>query len=112
MSDFQDPTDSTYTAVYKRETPDLLAKFAAFDEAVFAAEGRAIPLKFRELMAIAVALTTQCPYCIDFHTGQAVRAGATDEEIAETAWVATALRAGAAFTHGRLAFKLTEQHRH
>ena len=114
MSDsIYDPAgDAKYTKVYKEHTPDILAAFNAFDGAVFAKEGREIPLKYRELMAIAVALTTQCVYCIDFHTGAATRAGATEAEIAETAWVAAALRAGAAYTHGRLAFKLNEQHQH
>jgi len=104
--------DRKYTKVYKEHTPDILAAFGAFDDAVFAQEGREIPLKYRELIAIAVGLTTQCVYCIDFHTAQATKAGATEAELAETAWVATALRAGAAFTHGRLAFKLNEQHQH
>jgi len=114
MSDsIYDPSgDRKYTKVYKEHTPDILAKFGEFDDAVFAAEGREIPLKYRELIAIAVGLTTQCVYCIDFHTKAATAAGATEAELAETAWVATALRAGAAFTHGRLAFKLNEAHGH
>jgi len=44
-------------------------------------------------------LTTQCPYCLELHKGAAVAAGASQEEIAETAMVAAALRAGAALTH-------------
>jgi AhpD family alkylhydroperoxidase len=112
MSEYFDPTDSKYTKVYKEETPDILAAFDAFDSAVFAKEGREIPLKYRELMAISVAVTTQCVYCIDFHTKAAQAAGASTTEIAEAAWVSAALRAGASFTHGRLAFKLGEQHSH
>lgn len=104
--------DRRYTKVYKEHTPDILSAFDAFDSAVFAKEGREIPLKYRELMAVAVALTTQCVYCIDFHTGAAHKAGATEAELAETAWVATALRAGGAFAHGRLAFKLNDEHQH
>jgi len=101
-----------YTRVYKEQTPDILQAFDAFDNAVFAKEGREIPIKYRELMAIAVALTTQCVYCIDFHVAQAKTAGATEAELAETAWVATAMRAGAGFAHGRLAFKLFGGHQH
>lgn len=104
--------DRKYTRVYKEHTPDLLAKFDEFDSAVMAPEGREIPLKYRELMAVAVALTTRCVYCIDYHTGAATKAGATEAELAETAWVAVALNAGAAFTHGRLAFKLNQAHQH
>jgi AhpD family alkylhydroperoxidase len=108
MSDFYDRTeDRKYTSVYKKETPDILAAFAAFDNAVFAAEGRAIPLKYRELIALSVGITTQCVYCIDAHSQNAVKAGATEAELAEAAWVATAIRAGGGFAHGRLAFKLS-----
>src|SRR5437764_15355658 len=77
--------------------PEVMKAFWAFDKAAVA-DG-AIPVKYKELIAIAVALTTQCPYCIDIHQGNARKAGATDAEIAEAALVAAALRAGAAVTH-------------
>jgi AhpD family alkylhydroperoxidase len=77
--------------------PDAFKAFVAFDEA--ALRGGAIPLKYKELMAVAVALTTQCPYCIDIHANKARTAGATEQELAETALVAAALRAGGAVTH-------------
>ena len=77
--------------------PNAMKAFWAFDKASVA-EG-IIPVKYKELMAIAVALTTQCPYCIDIHSANARQAGATDAEIAETAVVAASLRAGAAITH-------------
>lgn len=106
MSEYFDrEADRKFTRVYKNETPDILKAFVEFDEAVFAGEGRAIPLKFRELIAVAVGITTQCVYCIDAHSQRAVAAGATEEELAEAAWVATAIRAGGGFAHGRLAFK-------
>lgn len=107
MSDYFDRTeDKKYTRVYKAQTPDILAAFNAFDSAVFASEGREIPLKYRELIALAVGITTQCVYCIDAHSQNAVKAGASEGELAEAAWVATAIRAGGGYAHGRLAFKL------
>lgn len=112
MSHYHDPDDGQYTRVYKAETPDILATWGAFNQAVFASEGREIPLKYRELMSIAVGLTTQCVYCIEYHTEQAKAAGATAGEVAEAAWVATALRAGGAYTHGRMALKFAEDHAH
>lgn len=113
MSDhYLDPSDKQYVSVYKEHTPDVLAAFNAFNGAVFAAEGREIPLKYRELIALAVAITTQCVYCIDGHTNAAVKAGATEAELAETAWVASALKAGGAYAHGRVAFKLAPDHSH
>ena len=60
----------------------------------------AIPVKYKELIALAVAFTTQCPYCIDVHAKKARAAEATEQEIAEVVVVAAALRAGAAITHG------------
>ena len=77
--------------------PKVMEAFWAFDRAAVA-EG-AIPVKYKELIAVAVALTTQCPYCIDIHSGNARKAGATDVEMAEAGMIAAALRAGAAVTH-------------
>ena len=77
--------------------PQVMEAFWAFDKAAVA--GGAIPVKYKELIAVAVALTTQCPYCIDIHSGNARKAGATEVELSEAAMVAAALRAGAAVTH-------------
>ena len=77
--------------------PEVIKAFRAFDKAAIA-DG-SIPVKFKELIAVAVAFTTQCPYCIDVHSGKARKAGATDAEMIEAAMIAAALRAGAAVTH-------------
>jgi AhpD family alkylhydroperoxidase len=78
--------------------PDAFKGFVEFDKAAF--KGGVIPLKHKELMAVAVALTTQCPYCIAIHAKRAKEAGATEQELAETTLVTAALRAGGAMTHG------------
>ena len=78
--------------------PEAFQAFVAFDAA--ALKDGAIPKKYKELMAVAVALTTQCPYCIEIHNKQARKAGATEQELAETTLLAAALRAGGAMTHG------------
>jgi AhpD family alkylhydroperoxidase len=78
--------------------PEAFKAFVAFDQA--AVKDGAVPVKYKELIAVAVALTTQCPYCIEIHTKNARRAGANDQELAETTLVAAALRAGGAMTHG------------
>ena len=78
--------------------PEAWKAFLAFDKAVVS-EG-AIPLKYKELIAVAVALTTQCPYCIAIHSDKAKKAGASEEELAEVTFVTAALRAGGAVTHG------------
>ncbi len=77
--------------------PDVMKAFWAFDKAAVA-DG-AIPKKYKELIAVAVAVTTQCPYCIDIHAGNARKAGATEQEMVEAMMVAASLRAGGAVTH-------------
>ncbi|HET8928790.1 MAG TPA: carboxymuconolactone decarboxylase family protein [Microbacterium sp.] len=97
---------------YPERTPDLLrrrrdlvpgtsAAFAKFSAEVFAAG--ALDEKTKQLIAVAVAHVTQCPYCIDGHTKQAARKGATDEEIMEAIWVAAEMRAGGAYAHSVIA---------
>jgi AhpD family alkylhydroperoxidase len=78
--------------------PEAMAGFRAYDKA--ALSDGAIPKKYKELMAIAVALTTQCPYCIEVHRQEAIKAGVTEQELAEAVHVTAALRAGGAITHG------------
>jgi AhpD family alkylhydroperoxidase len=72
-------------------------------------EDGAVPRKYRELIALAVACTTQCPYCIEVHAKGAKIAGASREEVTETSLLAAALRAGGAATHGAMALKLYDQ---
>jgi AhpD family alkylhydroperoxidase len=62
-----------------------------------------LPEKTKQLIAVAVAHATQCGYCIRSHTKQAMRKGASQEEIMEAIWVAAEMRAGAAVSHSALA---------
>ena len=77
--------------------PEQMKAFWAFDKAAFAKGS--LDVLTKQLMAVAVALTTQCPYCIEIHNKQAREAGATDAQLAEAALVAAAMRAGASVTH-------------
>ncbi len=108
MSHYHDSEDLKSIGELKRLAPEEFKGFAALD-AIVGREGGAIPRKYREMIALAVAFTTQCPYCLDVHTRSAKRAGVTREELAETALLAAALRAGAAATHGTLALKLFDK---
>ena len=85
------------------KNPEAMKAFWAFDKAAFAPG--AIDALNKQLMAVAVALTTQCPYCIALHLKSARDAGATDQMLAETATVAAAMRAGAAITHATHLFQ-------
>jgi AhpD family alkylhydroperoxidase len=76
---------------------------------IVAREDGAIPRKYRELIALGVAVTTQCPYCIEVHVKAAKKAGASREEITESSFIAAALRAGGAATHGAMALKFYDQ---
>lgn len=82
----------------KALAPEAMKAFFDFDAAVF--KDGALTAKVKELIAVAVAVTTQCPYCIDVHTKKAREAGATDAELTEATLVSAALRAGGSITHG------------
>jgi AhpD family alkylhydroperoxidase len=89
--------------------PDVEAAFHAFSKSVF--EDGALPAKTKQIIAVAVAHVTQCPYCIKGHTKAAIRQGASDEELMEAIWVAAEMRAGAAFAHSVLALEEMEKAR-
>lgn len=81
--------------------PDQVKAFRNFSKEVFK-EG-ALDQKTKQLIAVASAHITQCPYCIKSHTKQAMEKGASKEEIMEAIWVASEMRAGAAYAHAAIA---------
>ncbi len=102
------PSPSKDLARRRRElAPATQAAFEAFSQTVFA-EG-ALPAKTKQLIAVAVAHVTQCPYCIRGHTKSALRHGATQEEIMEAIWVAAEMRAGGSYAHSFLALSAMEE---
>jgi AhpD family alkylhydroperoxidase len=95
------PPTSPDVAHKRRDlAPDVQAAFEAFGRQVFA-EG-ALDTKAKQLIAVAVAHVTQCPYCIEGHTKAAQRAGATAQELMEAVWVAAEMRAGGAYAHAAI----------
>jgi AhpD family alkylhydroperoxidase len=86
---------------HNRLAPEAYDAFQKFSRNVFA-KG-ALTTKTKQLIAVAVAHVTQCPYCIRGHTRAAMREGATPEELMEAIWVAAEMRAGAAYAHSALA---------
>jgi len=95
------PTTPEIAALRRELAPGIHDAFEAFSHAVFA-DG-ALPEKTKQLIAVAVAHTTQCPYCITGHTKLATRKGASPQEIMEAIWVAAEMRAGGAYAHSTLA---------
>lgn len=105
--------------LYPKATRELAEKKAAlapknieawrtFSKTVF--EVGALDEKTKQLIAVAVAHVTQCPYCIRSHTPLALRKGATQEQIMEAIWIAAEMRAGAAYAHGTLAMEEIEKY--
>lgn len=92
----------------KAAAPEIHEAFEAFSRQVFA-DG-ALPEKTKQLIAVAVAHVTQCPYCIRGHARLAQRRGASEREIMEAIWVAAEMRAGAAYAHAVLALDALETH--
>jgi AhpD family alkylhydroperoxidase len=105
---YHDPDDMKLLREMKQLAPAEYQAWVDLDRIVGREDGR-IPRKYRELIALAVAHTTQCVYCIEAHAKGAKKAGASREEIVETAVLAAALRAGGAAAHGALALKLYDQ---
>lgn len=102
------PEASKDLAQKRRElAPEIYGAFRTFGQRVFA-DG-ALPSKTKELIAVAVAHATQCPYCIRGHTELALQKGATEQEIMEAIWVAAEMRAGAAYAHSLLAIDAMNQ---
>ncbi len=107
MADFYVKDAAKHRQRLRHLKPELAKAFSDFSDAVF--KDGALNSKTKNLIAIAVAHVTQCPWCIDGHTRAAKRLGASDEEIAEAVFVAMEMRAGAAFTHGAIAMAAAEE---
>jgi AhpD family alkylhydroperoxidase len=101
MTDTLYPASSRELAEKRRAlAPEIEKAFQAFSRQVFT-DG-ALPRKTKQLIAVAVAHVTQCPYCIRGHTKAALRQGATRQELMEAIWVAAEMRAGGAYAHTAL----------
>lgn len=101
------PATPEMSARRAKLAPEATEAFRAFSKQVFA-EG-ALDEKTKQLIAVAVAHVTQCPYCIKGHTKLARRKGATPEQIMEAIWVASEMRAGAAYAHAALALDAMDE---
>ena len=92
----------------RQASPDVMRTFSEMARAAHA--GSSLDGKTKELIALGIAQITQCAWCIDAHTKKAAMAGASDAEIAETTFVAMAMAAGAAWSHGGLALQSLQEH--
>ncbi|CAN7658888.1 carboxymuconolactone decarboxylase family protein [Bosea sp. LjRoot9] len=108
MADYQAPEDLQTIPQFAALAPVEAKAFLAFNHACGRQDG-AIPPKYRELISLAVALTTQCAYCLDVHSRAAVKVGVTCQELAEVAMIAAAVRAGGSLGHALLALRLFDR---
>jgi AhpD family alkylhydroperoxidase len=106
---FHDVDVATQFKKMRELAPESFRAFLDFDKQAF--KDGAIPGKTKELIALGIAQITQCPWCIQAHTRKAATAGASDAEIAETTFVAMAMAAGAAWSHGGLALQCLQEHK-
>jgi AhpD family alkylhydroperoxidase len=110
MSESMYPSPTRELAQKRRQlAPDAEAAFQVFSQKVFA-EG-ALSAKMKQIVAVAIAHVTQCPYCIKGHTKAALRHGASQQELMEAIWVAAEMRAGGAYAHSVLALEEMEKTR-
>jgi AhpD family alkylhydroperoxidase len=108
MSCYHDSSDLDYLKNLKALAPREFEAWQRLDSIVGIKDG-AIEHKNRELIAVALAHTTQCVYCIDVHSRGALRAGASAAEVAEAILLAAALRAGGAAAHGAMTMRLVQE---
>ena len=94
----------------EHDAPETHQAFLEFSKQVF--EPGALDARTKQLIAVAVAHVTQCPYCIRAHTKAAIRQGASEYELMEAIWVAAEMRAGGAYAHSLLALDAAADVRH
>jgi len=96
------PPPTGELSLKRRElAPEISAAFHTLSQKVFAPG--ALPTKMKQIIAVAVAHVTQCPYCIKGHTRAALREGASEAELMEAIWVAAEMRAGGSYAHSIIA---------
>ena len=98
METYYKPDDLPKFEEIGKEAPDLAKKFFEYYAAVFA-EGE-LTEREKALIALAVAHTVQCPYCIDAYTQACLEKGSNPAEMTEAIHVATAIRGGSSLVHG------------
>jgi alkylhydroperoxidase/carboxymuconolactone decarboxylase family protein len=95
---YYDPADLKKFGKIADWNEELATKFFDYYGKVF--EEGSLTAREKSLIALAVAHTIQCPYCIDAYTGDGLQRGITKEEMMEALHVGAAIRGGASLVHG------------
>ncbi|HXV76893.1 MAG TPA: arsenosugar biosynthesis-associated peroxidase-like protein [Candidatus Polarisedimenticolaceae bacterium] len=98
MDTYYCPHDLTRFAEMGENRPELWAKYIDYYNAVF--EDGALTEREKSLIALAVAHSVQCPYCIDAYTRSCLEKGADLDQMTEAVHVANAIRGGSSMVHG------------
>jgi alkylhydroperoxidase/carboxymuconolactone decarboxylase family protein len=107
MESYYDPQDLPRFEEIGKEASELAQKFFDYYSSVFA-EGD-LTEREKSLIALAVAHTIQCPYCIDAFTQACLDKGSNVSEMTEAVHVAVAIRGGASLVHGIQMRKIAEK---
>ena len=99
---------SDFSAKMEEKCPDVEAAFYALQESILHKEG-ALSIKEKELIAMGIAVSMGCEYCIYAHTAGAMSSGATEEEILEVASIAVYMHGGPGFTYMKYVFNALEE---
>jgi AhpD family alkylhydroperoxidase len=110
VNNFYEASNAKHLRKLRELKPELFKLFLDWNKEIF--KDGALPAKMKQLMAVVAAHITQCPWCIEEHTRRAKDQGASEAELAEAAFVAIAMGAGAAFSHSCIALGVFEEHGH
>lgn len=98
METYYDPKDLAHFGDIGEDAPELWKKWLDWYNACFV-EG-ALSEREKALIALAVAHTVQCPYCIVAYSSGCLEKGADLEQMTEASHVAAAIRSGSSLVHG------------
>ncbi|MGH7884449.1 MAG: arsenosugar biosynthesis-associated peroxidase-like protein [Thermodesulfobacteriota bacterium] len=95
---YYDPSDLKKFAEVGKFSKELMDKFFEYYNAAVGKDG-ALTKREKSLIALAVAHTEKCPYCIDAYTTQCLESGADPEQMTEAVHVAASMSAGIKLIH-------------
>lgn len=104
-----DSDDYKYNKQLAKAAPSSMKSLMDFHHTVMTETDSSLSTVTKELIAVAVAITTQCPYCIDDHVKKAQKAGADKNQVAAAAMISSLVNAGGSMTHGWMAMKLMDE---
>jgi AhpD family alkylhydroperoxidase len=105
MDDFKKLLEEIHQSIgeFSEKTPEQMENFMKFLEST--EKDGALNKKTKELISIACSILAKCKYCIAFHVKNALNAGASEQEILESAWVAVLMGGGPALMYAQLVLK-------